>query len=65
MVEEEPPPKKKQKAGGSFCAVCGCSNRSNRDKVSAHTGRDFLRYIKLHADDALRKLWTVRMNRDL
>ena len=41
MVEEEPPPKKKQKAGGSFCAVGGCSNRCNRDKVSAHTGRKY------------------------
>ena len=65
MTENEPPRKKKQKAGGSFCAVGGCSNRSSRDRVSAHPGRGFLRFVKLPVDEAQKALWTTRMNRDL
>ena len=65
MAEGEPPRKKKRKAGGSFCAVGGCSNRSSRDKVSAHSGRDFLRYLKLPADEEQKQIWTLRMKRDL
>ena len=60
----EPPPKKKKKSG-SFCAVGGCSNRSCRDKSSAHPGRDFIRYIFLPKDPQARENWVKRMKRDL
>ena len=60
----EQPPSKKQKPGGSFCAVGGCSNRGNRNKVSDHSGRGSLRYIRLPTDQAVKKKWVVRMNRD-
>ena len=32
----EPPAMKKRQAGGSFCAMGGCSNRSTRDVMSSH-----------------------------
>ena len=63
-MAEQPPLKKKQKPGGSFCAVGDCSNRGSRDKVSDHSGRGFLRYIKLPTDQALKQKWVLRMNRD-
>ena len=60
----EPPPKKKRKPGGSFCAMGGCSNRSSRDTASSHS-RDFLRYIPLPKDSALKEAWLKRMKRDI
>ena len=60
----EPPPKKKRKPGGSFCAMGGCSNRSSRDTRSS-LSRDFLRYIPLPKDSAMKEAWLKRMKRDL
>lgn len=62
MADE--PPKKKRKAGGSFCAVGDCSNRSSRNKISAHENRGFLRYVKMPKDETRRRKWILRMKRE-
>ena len=51
----EPPAKKKRQAGGSFCAIGGCSNRSTRDVMSSHPDRNFIRYILLPTDKSARQ----------
>ena len=60
----EPPAKKKRQAGGSFCAMGECSNRSTRDVMSSHPGRNFIRYILLPMDKSAREQWLKRMKRD-
>ena len=60
----EPPAMKKRQAGGSFCAMGGCSNRSTRDVMSSHPGRNFIRYILLPTDKSAREQWLKRMKRD-
>ena len=57
-------PRKKRKAGGSFCAMGGCSNRSSRDTTSGHANRDFMRYLYLPKDPKDRQRWLLRMKRD-
>ena len=51
----EPPAKKKRQAGGSFCAIGGCSNRSTRDVMSSHPDRNFIRCILLPTDKSARQ----------
>ena len=47
----------------TYCAVGGCSNKSNRD-VSKREGRNFLKYHNVPKDPDIRGAWDRRLNRD-